>query len=190
MKVQIKEHGEEEFQYGTQATINDVRAFAASKLGCEATSLNVRKRKESQQLAVTKTFEDLSIKEDDTLIVSTTTRNLQKMAANKVFAGKSKSSTKHDISQVMTQATKNHGQNLTHHEATHEQLEDMENKLENVHKDLKAGCSIEKSMPGESHNQSQSRLRAQKNKLCDLIKEHEEENKKKNARNLWIISKP
>ena len=48
-------------------------------------------------------------------------------------------------------------------------------KLENVHKDLKAGCSIEKSMPGESHNQSQSRLRAQKNKLCDLIKEHEEE---------------
>ena len=35
------------------------------------------------------------------------------------------------------QANKNHGQNLSHHQATHEQLEDLENKLENVHKDLK-----------------------------------------------------
>ena len=32
---------------------------------------------------------------------------------------------------------------------------------------------------GETHNQSQSRLRIQKNKLCDFIKEHEEEKKVK-----------
>ena len=106
MKILIENHGPAEFDYSPAATVEELRKFAAEKLGCKATQLTVRQPPKPGTLANGKTFADLGITENDTLEVSKTKRNLIKVAANKVFAGKSTRSIKHDISQVRMQANK------------------------------------------------------------------------------------
>ena len=129
MKIVITCHGEEEYAYTPETIVNDVRTFAAEKLKCKATELDVRKRGQGVHIACTKTFQDVGITEKDTLVVGKTVKNYMKIAAHRVISGKGKASTKHDITQVMTQANKKHNEVIGHVEANREQLETMNNNM-------------------------------------------------------------
>ena len=179
MKVVITGHGEEEYAYTPETLVNDIRIFAAEKLQLQPTNVNVRKHKCQNSLPNGKTLSELGFTEKDVFVVRKNTRNNEGNAKKKFQSGKTGSSKKYDVSQIMAQSRNNHEENINHHAATHEMFDDVNEQLVDMNKKLENSCSMEKSLPGETHNQSQSRLRIQKNKLCDFIKEHEEEKKVK-----------
>ena len=88
MKILIENHGPAEFEYSPEATVNDIRKFAAEKLGCQATNLNVRKNTVVDSLRVTSTLIELGITEKDVLKVRKTTRNNEGNAKKKFQSGK------------------------------------------------------------------------------------------------------
>ena len=64
---------------------------------------------------------------------------------------------------------------MVRHEETHEKLEDVEHKVDDLKQVITDGYSMEKSLPGESKNQSLKRLRDGRNTLNDYIKHLQEE---------------
>ena len=130
IKITLKDVSlETEYEFSEQVTIDNIREFAAIKLGCQSTNLNVRMFGKSAQLKPTKTFADLGITENHALIVSKTTRNLPKKAFNKVRSGTQNSMKKYNISDFMSEANKNHNEVIGHVEANREQLETMNNNM-------------------------------------------------------------
>ena len=76
MKILFKESDiEEDFEYSPEITINQVREWAAPKMGCKATNLFVRKRGYPNRLSVEKSFEELSICPEGSLTVAKAERN-------------------------------------------------------------------------------------------------------------------
>jgi len=129
MKIMIKKETEDEvvdFEYSPTTTIQQVREMAAGKMGCKATNLNVRKYTKAPVLANGKTFDELGITEEDMLSVAKTTRNLEKegvkYASKQIMNGKTPS-TKYQ--HLMNHAQKAHEENMTQHDVTHEQLDDL-----------------------------------------------------------------
>ena len=111
MIVVIENHGEEEFQYESQKTVNDVRAFAAEKLQLQPTNVNVRKHKCQNSLPNGKTLSELGLATEDVLVVRKTVRNNEGNAKKKFQSGKTCSSKKYDVSKIMVQAKNNHVEN-------------------------------------------------------------------------------
>ena len=126
MKVWLKDLNMEEFQFqhSPEATIQDVRVFAAEKLQCKPTKLNVRKHGRGAMYANEKTFQQLGLDEKDILIVSKTKKS--------GIIGQNKACTTSHINHVMNHAQKAHEENIDHHDATHEQLENMNEKVVNM----------------------------------------------------------
>ena len=129
MKIQIQNHGEVQFQYTPEATIQDVRHFAAEKLERKATTLYVRIRGQSPWLANAKTFQQLGIDENTILVVCKNDKNTGIIAQNKPCT------TSH-INHAMKQAKNNHAENMSQHDVTHEMFDDVNEKLENVNKNM------------------------------------------------------
>ena len=161
------------FEYSEQTTVNNIREFVAEKLKCQYTALIVRKRGQVNTLPVDGTFGGLGILPNYTLNVffKSKTSNLTR-AAKRVVSGRGKSSRAHDISAALYH---NHVANINHHEATHEQLENIQNTIQN-------GFSVEESLEGETINEAQKRLRDARTdinhkitRLGDLKKEQKHE---------------
>ena len=104
MKIDITGYGVVEYEYKPENIINDVRGFAAEKLQCNVTQLDVRLRGKGPYLKTLKTFKELDIRPTDILIVGFTKRNNPKRAINKVLAGETKN-TKYNMTQVIKNIT-------------------------------------------------------------------------------------
>ena len=182
MKVTIKHNGEEEiFQYSPEATIQEVREMALPKVQCKkATQLTVRKHTGSRRLT-TGTFADLGIQETDVLVVDVRKDNPEVRAARNLITGV-QHSTKKDVSHLLKQAKNNQEENIRHHEATHEHLDE-------IAKNINDNKNITKK-EGESSSQYKKRLRTIRTEVNTRIEEEITYEQGKNESNQSSIRKP
>lgn len=88
----------------------------------------------ADKLVLDSTVESNNIEDGDTLTVMHQKTNLPKLAAKRVAQGTTNSSTKHDVSKILTQGKRNHDESMMGHTVTHERLEQIEKSVADIKK--------------------------------------------------------